>query len=204
MKLILLTIPLALAFFLVPTSEAQTTVPLPNPQTSDKFVPRNKYKHPKLKFSLEYPKTLSTWDFPDGVGLDSITYDCPNWVRILVSKTSITYDQNTARKIARNYWRFRSAKPGQTVDWNYIKVENLDVNGFPAVKVIYETKPRKERASPDETSKQPYIYNVIVYIRKGKEIWEVRSITISKQHQEKVTGVFEEVLKTLRFPKFAK
>jgi hypothetical protein len=176
-------------------------------QTSDKLNDELIYKHSKLSFSLQYPATLMAWEFPDGVSITDETrtiYD--GKIDILITNTALERDRYYVDWAAKHFWRLRKAKEGKIFKDDefsnslYTKVENLTLNGYPAVKVINEVKREQNlRTLPNLGMSPPSIYAVSIYFQKGKNIWEITSLSISKEQQEKNIPIFEGVWKSLKF-----
>ncbi len=175
-------------------------------QTSDKTSGRLTYKHSKLGFSLEYPSPLKAWESTDGVSLTDESRSIYDGVDILITNTSLEPDRYYVDWAAKHFWRLRKAKAGETFkddefpNSSYTKVENLIVNGYPAVKVINETKREQTlRTLPNAGMSPPPIYAVSIYFLKGKDIWEITSLANNKGQQEKSTPIFEGIWKSLKF-----
>ena len=163
------------------------------------------YKHPKLGFSLEYSALLTAQEFPNGVVLKNNAMQIYDRIEIHVTNTAL--EQGYTNGPVATFKSFRSAKAGEVVKvtefaiGTYTKIANLKVDGYPAVRVVYEYRPQRNIQSlPDTGAPFPPLYAVSVYIQKGTDIWEVMSYGIDKETQEKSAKPFEVVLRTLRFP----
>jgi transcription-repair coupling factor (superfamily II helicase) len=162
------------------------------------------YKHPKLGFSLEYSGLLTAQDFPDGVVLKNNAMQIYDRINIHVTNTAL--ERGYTNGACETFKSFRSAKAGEIVKvtefgiGTYTKIANLKVNGYPAVRVVYEYRQQRNTLSlPDTGAPFPPLYAVSVYIQKGTDIWEVMSYGPDKETQEKSAITFEEVLRTLKF-----
>ena len=171
---------------------------------SGKYV----YKHPKLGFSLEYSESLTAREFPDGVVLENFLENNAMQIydRIDIQVTNIALQLGCRDGSVETFKSFRSAKAGELVKGSesgtYTKIANLKVNGYPAVRVVYEVT--HEYAAERNTKAEDLpsffpVYSVSVYIQKGTDIWEVMSQGIDKKTQEKGAKTFEEILRTLKF-----
>lgn len=176
-------------------------------QAPDKSSGQIAYKHSKLGFSLEYPSTLKAEEFPDSVSVtDESRSTHFGGIDILITNTSLEPYRYYADWAAKNFGRLRKAKAGETFKDDefpnsiYTKVENLIINGYPAVKVINATKRDQNlRALPNAGMSPLPIYAVSIYFLKGKDIWEITSLASNKEQQEKSTPIFEGVWKSLKF-----
>jgi len=162
------------------------------------------YKHPKLGFSLEYPLPLTAREFPNGVELNNDAVQINDRIHIDVTNTTLEPDRYYVERIAQNFKKFRSAQAGaifkgaEVGDGAYTKVADLRVDGYQAVKVIYEYRQQRDTESEPELPLPP-MYAVMVYIEKGADIWEVASYAWNKDSQQKSVPTFEVILRTLKF-----
>jgi len=174
-------------------------------------TPANRYKAHKNHrplFSISYPEHLVVQEWPDGVILID---EKLSWPRDVIQVSNDAFPRGYFNYASiRVFEILRRAKRGEIkprlTDFGsgiYRKIENITVDGYPAVKVIYDSIERMERAgesTPEDSGTQPPpIYVVSVYIKHHNKIWEISSLASSKAMREERALIFESILSTLKF-----
>ena len=165
------------------------------------------YKNIRPMFSMSYPQDLVLEKWPDGITLT----DEKSWPRDVVQVSNDAFPRGYFNYVPiRIFEILRQAKPGEVkprlTDWGYgvyYKIENITVEGYPAVKVIYD--PTEFDSSADQLSSvnsgqspQP-IFVVSVYVKYRNKIWEISSPAATKAMREERALILKRILSTFTF-----
>jgi hypothetical protein len=157
---------------------------------------------------MSYPQHLVVQEWPDGVIL---TDEKLSWPRDVIRVSNDAFPRGyfnyapirvfeILRRAKRGEIKPRLTDLGSAV---YQKIENITVDGYPAVKVIYDSiefmAPAGESSPEDSGAPPPPIYVVSVYIKHRNKIWEISSLASSKAMREDRALIFECILSTFKF-----
>ena len=85
----------------------------------------------------------------------------------------------------------------------YYKIENITIDGYPAVKVIYDSIEfirQADESSPEDSGAPPQpIYQVSVYVKHHNKIWEISSLASSPAMRAERALILERILSTFKF-----
>ncbi len=163
------------------------------------------YRNQHLGFSLKFPGDLNAEEFPDGLMV--VNDKLPGIDRNIIQVTNAAFSQPNSNDRGAEYFNlFRNARPGSVLrqadlgGGTFRKVENLTVDGYPAVKMIYDNPASDRSQHPDWVGRDlPPSYDMHVYIRKGEATWAIRSFASDKKTQDERTKTFEQIISTFKF-----
>src|SRR5207302_10613725 len=113
----------------------------------------------------------------------------PGIDRNIIQVTNAAFSQPNSNDRGAEYFNlFRNARPGSVLrqadlgGGTFRKVENLTVDGYPAVKMIYDNPASDRSQHPDWVGRDlPPFYDMHVYIRKGEATWAIRSLHLTRR-----------------------
>lgn len=183
----------------VQISNAQTII-VTDTQTTQKWDEVKKYKHTKLKFSVEIPQIIRVEESPSGFVLGNPFRESQQLFLFISSYSKMSAD--TADLENQQYKRLKNVKIGETIKddmlglGTFSKIENLRVDGYPAFKVKNEYNSQESKGGRGVGS----FYVINVYFKRGNDLWVISYSPVYNQKQ-KEEEVFEGVLKTFMFTK---
>ena len=156
------------------------------------------YGDRKLGFSFDYPSYLNVYAYADGASAESNDEDGRNLFTV-VNDGSRSYGVTI-----KYFFYLRKLKVGKMVKGNPVvsstKIENLRINGFPAVKVIQIQASRDDYASTNGCKAPDPISLITVYVFRNGRIRQLNTIQLfgGEIHQRR-NEQFEAILTTFRF-----
>jgi hypothetical protein len=185
-------------------------LPVAKGQTQSQWFEKKIYRHSMPRFSIEYLSGLTIQEFSDSVCLISNQSRpnridiCINWIPI----QSKRYEYQEALKVYKTLKKAEINKPIELRETTeevafagtYTKIKDEVVAGNQAFRILSVSEPKRATMPTYNRSKPlPARYDVRVYFKRGKYLWEITSMAFSKEEQETAKPFLETVLEGLRF-----
>jgi hypothetical protein len=158
------------------------------------------YDSRKLGFRLKHASDLKLHIGPNGVIV--LNRHANGRQIFVVTNDAFPYGSENARKPGRFFRRLRNFSPETTIENEWVlyrKIENLMVDGRPAVKVEVRSKPQIFESCP-ECCQAPHFSAIKVVVSDGKRFWEMSVFTADSYLEDQdLEKSFDEILSTFRF-----
>lgn len=159
------------------------------------------YNSRKFGFRLRHASDARLHIWPDGI---SVLNQHPYEREIFfVSNDGFPYGSENARKPGRFFSRLRNLRPETTIENEgdlYRKIDNLLVDGRPAVRIEVRSKPQEFDSCPTCCAPASPFSLIQVLVSDGKRFWEMSVRTTNEYSGNRdLEKSFDEILSTFRF-----